>query len=377
MSDYLPPPLVEESRMQEMVRNAMKNPASKAYRHLVGACLSQPVGRAKDIFYDGDPPKGGTTGLRRTGRALMELRRAIETVFQRHGAVPVEAAHLLLPATTTCPWRRDMETPVRLMTRSGEVVMLPHDLRVPFARLLARLPPSTTTTNLNLKRYTSGRVVKEKKVFGLHPKELTECAFDIVSGAAGRVLADAELLVICQEVVQAVLGGDQSGGETRFLLRLGHGSLLHGLLIHCLVPEAVHDRVVEAIRACWAKPAQLTGRLQSLGLSEATMGSLMPLLAAEAGLSQLTSLLRAVTRRRGEAADLVKAGLAELKAIEAAATRLGLSLELQYSVRSLYQPSQYSGLTLQLIRVMPGRRTASQAVDIVAAGGRYDILVER
>ena len=135
--------------------------------------------------------------------------------------------------------------------------------------------------------------------------------------------------------------------------------------------------MVEAIRACWAKPAQLTGRLQSLGLSEATMGSLMPLLAAEAGLSQLTSLLRAVTRRRGEAADLVKAGLAELKAIEAAATRLGLSLELQYSVRSLYQPSQYSGLTLQLIRVMPGRRTASQAVDIVAAGGRYDILVER
>ena len=107
------------------------------------------------------------------------------------------------------------------------------------------------------------------------------------------------------------------------------------------------------------------------------MGSLMPLLAAEAGLSQLTSLLRAVTRRRGEAADLIKAGLAELKAIEAAATRLGLSLELQYSVRSLYQPSQYSGLTLQLIRVMPGRRTASQAVDIVAAGGRYDKLVER
>jgi hypothetical protein len=116
----------------------------------------------------------------------------------------LEASHLLLPATAACPWRRDMETPVRLMTRSGDVVLLPHDLRVPFARLLARLPPAPAT-NLHLKRYTFGRVVKEKKVFGLHPKELTECAFDIVSVPAGRVLADAELLLVCQEVVQAGL----------------------------------------------------------------------------------------------------------------------------------------------------------------------------
>ncbi len=115
----------------------------------------------------------------------------------------LEASHLLLPATAACPWRRDMETPVRLMTRSGDVVLLPHDLRMPFARLLARLPP--TSNSLHLKRYTFGRVVKEKKVFGLHPKELTECAFDIVSVPAGRVLADAELLLVCQEVVQAGL----------------------------------------------------------------------------------------------------------------------------------------------------------------------------
>jgi hypothetical protein len=77
--------------MQEMVRNAMKNRASKAYRHLVNACLSQPVDRGKDIFYDGDAPKGGAAGLRRTGRALIQLRRALEAVFQRHGAVPLEA----------------------------------------------------------------------------------------------------------------------------------------------------------------------------------------------------------------------------------------------------------------------------------------------
>jgi hypothetical protein len=66
----------------------------------------------------------------------------------------------------------------------------------------------------------------------------------------------------------------------------------------------------------WAKPAaQLTGRLQSLGLTDSAISSLLPLLGAEAGLSQLTSLLRVVTRRRGEAAERVKAALSQLKAL--------------------------------------------------------------
>ncbi len=66
----------------------------------------------------------------------------------------------------------------------------------------------------------------------------------------------------------------------------------------------------------WAKPAaQLTGRLQSLGLADSAISSLLPLLGAEAGLSQLTSLLRVVTRRRGEAAERVKAALSQLKAL--------------------------------------------------------------
>ena len=45
---------VEESQRQLMVRNEMKNPipSSKAYRHLIDACLSQPMSLAKDINYN-------------------------------------------------------------------------------------------------------------------------------------------------------------------------------------------------------------------------------------------------------------------------------------------------------------------------------------
>ena len=90
------------------------------------------------------------------------------------------------------------------MTRGGDNVSLPYDLRVPYARLLARwvethlsslktrMPLSRLGTEQQ-RRYNIGRVLREKKVFGLHPKECVECAFDIAGPASGSVLADAEV----------------------------------------------------------------------------------------------------------------------------------------------------------------------------------------
>lgn len=66
-------------------------------------------------------------------------------------------------------------TAVRLMTHSGSVIVLPHDLRVPFIKHIA-----LNGINL-LRRYSVGRVYREKKVFNFHPKQLYECAFDIIT----------------------------------------------------------------------------------------------------------------------------------------------------------------------------------------------------
>ena len=78
---------------------------------------------------------------------------------------------------------------------------LPYDLRSPYARLLARLGTQEQRRWSVLLllvcdwvcRYSVARVLREKKVFGLHPKEGTECAFDIAGPASGALLADAEV----------------------------------------------------------------------------------------------------------------------------------------------------------------------------------------
>jgi len=208
-------------------------------------------------------------------------------------------------------------------------------------------------------------------VFGLHPKEYTECGFDIVTGQSGQVLADAELLVVCQEIIYSL--GDWE--DTKFILRLGHGDLVKGILLHLSVPTKHHSQVVEIIKSFSGSRAETTGRLQSLGVTDSGIGLLLNLLESDTGLNQLTGTLRAVTSRRGEAAELVKSALSELKNIHASAVRLGLQLEAHFSVRSLYPPELYSGMVLQLIRVLP--RKTTHVMDIVGAGGRFNSLVAR
>lgn len=100
---------------------------------------------------------------------LFNVQREIVSLFEKHGATEVVTPLLSPHVKSTKP------TAVRLMTHSGNVVVLPYDLRVPFIKYIASHPIKT------MRRYSIGRVYREKKVFNFHPKQLYECAFDIIS----------------------------------------------------------------------------------------------------------------------------------------------------------------------------------------------------
>jgi translation initiation factor 2-alpha kinase 4 len=107
---------------------------------------------------------------------LQELaKERIALVFQKHGATCLSTP-LLMPQNTLYD---NTESCVRLMSYSGGIVTIPHDLRVPFARYVAWNGITC------LKRYAIDRVYREKRVFGFHPRELYECAFDIVTPNTG------------------------------------------------------------------------------------------------------------------------------------------------------------------------------------------------
>ena len=73
--------------------------------------------------------------------------------------------------------------------KSGELVSLPYNLTLGFARFLA------LNNITRLRRYTIGRVYRQNPTGG-HPREVYECDFDVVTSAnVADVAPDAEVCI--------------------------------------------------------------------------------------------------------------------------------------------------------------------------------------
>lgn len=145
-------------------------------QHCAALCFIfcvQKVTRAEDIIFDMSDGKNTSLPL---PPMLQELAKGrIVRVFKKHGATCLSTP-LLMPQNMLYD---NTESCVRLMAQSGGIVTLPHDLRVSFARYVVWNGITC------FKRYAVDKVYREKRVYGMHPRELYECAFDIVSPNAG------------------------------------------------------------------------------------------------------------------------------------------------------------------------------------------------
>ena len=218
-SDYLPPPQVEEAQIQEMVKHTLANRTSKSYRHLIDACLDQSLDLKRDIVYDVDLPKN-LVKMRKNFLKQEQLRKQILNIFLKHGAINVSVPQLL-PKGKSFDLYQDTSV-VKAMTRSGDVVFLPFDLRIPLARFITR-------RRINqLKRYSISPVFREKRMYNLQPLELTECAFDIISsGAKSSVEPDAEVISVADEIIRSIESFKDSG----YFFQINHVKLFAGTIL--------------------------------------------------------------------------------------------------------------------------------------------------
>lgn len=142
-------------------------------------------------------------------------------IFRKHGALDI-VTPLLTPHN-----KESSHNAVKLMTHSGSVVCLPYDLRQPFLHFMA-------LNNLNyIRRYTIGRVYREKKIFNFHPKQLFECNFDIITPNRLNFLIDAEVLLVASEIVSEF----ESLKQKQICFRINHTGLLKAIFLYCSVPK--------------------------------------------------------------------------------------------------------------------------------------------
>ncbi|KAK2826191.1 hypothetical protein Q5P01_020405 [Channa striata] len=359
-SELLPPPQMEESELHEVLQHTMANVNGKAYRTMVGQLFAQNASPVMDYAYDIDLHKGSFSF--NSAKLQQHVYETITRIFKKHGAVRLQTP-LLLPRNRKL---YDGSELACFMDHSGMLVTLPYDLRMAFARFVAR------NNITHLKRYSIERVFRPRKPDRMHPRELMECAFDIITPVTNSLLPDAETIYTISEIVQEF----PALQERNYNIYLNHTSLLKAILLHSGVPE---DKLSQASNIlCDAMSEKLTKReveakFCNFSLSSNCLQTLYKYIEQKGNLQDLAPLLTSLTKHKTAVTQLAKQGLKDLEELTVLLRRLGVKLQVVVNLGLVYKVQHHYGVIFQFVAFI--RKRKRTVPDIVAAGGRYDHLI--
>ncbi|KAN0065323.1 eukaryotic translation initiation factor 2-alpha kinase [Thecaphora frezii] len=345
-SDLLPPKM-EDEYIEECLR-LMANPSS-AYNHQLMDAL---FGRtANDVVRDFTFDTGSQTD--QDNALVGVVCDLIRSVCRKHGAVEFSAP-LLVPPNGLY---HANEKVVQMLDKTGKVVQLPYDLTVPFTRIVSR------SDNQRFKRYEIGHVYRENVVAGGQPRAVLASSFDIVSPERSAA-AEAEALAVVDELLAEIPGVASESWD----IHINHESALS--LILDRVPGK-HREAVRGIVALLAGSRSIDharSQLLQLGLPRSIIEELEAF--------NLQDELKTVHGRLerlfpNEHRSRVSKAVAEIAEVIATAQHFGVQRRFLFTPLLAQSSNLYKGgVFFTLVRA--GKRR-----DVVAAGGRYDHLLDK
>ncbi|EME82227.1 uncharacterized protein MYCFIDRAFT_43169 [Pseudocercospora fijiensis CIRAD86] len=288
-------------------------------------------------------------------------RTALETVFRRHCAEEV---------------RRDFIFPrshyyqgndvVQLLDASGNVLQLPYDLTLPYARQLARQPASTRCT------FTVSGAYRDPGNGG-PPKNTVEADFDIINNGEDKdiTINDAEILQVMDEILSELPFFAPDGSVYYWMT---HGALVEAVMDHCRVSHEHRSQVKNLVSRLGFDRAWdgLQSELRKVGLTDTTLADLKKFDwhdSPEKAFKKLDTLFSDATERIRRHATIA---MNELRKIyDLAISAYGLSRKLQIRPLSCWNVKFYT--TGMLFQCVVEDRKHSRTP--IAAGGRYDSLI--
>ncbi|XP_044127594.1 LOW QUALITY PROTEIN: eIF-2-alpha kinase GCN2 [Bufo gargarizans] len=362
--DLLPPPQLEESELHEVLHHTLANIDGKAYRTMISQIFSQRISPAMDYTYDSDIFKGSFTV--RSARIHHHVCETVCRVFKRHGAVKLHTP-LLMPRNKMVSESGESAC---FMDHSGMLVTLPYNLRIPFARFVAR-------NNINnLKRYCIERVFRPRKLNRCHPKELTECAFDVITSSVNSYFPVTETMYTIYEIIQEL----PVLQERNYSIHLNHTSLLKAILLHCGVPEdklmqvytILYDAMIDKLtkREVEAKFCNL-----SLSKNNFQLNRLYKYIEQKGELQELEATMASLTKQKSAVGVLAKQGLKDLEEVIGLVKKMNIKLQVVVNFGLVYKMQQHNGIIFQFVAFI--KRRQRTVPEILAAGGRYDHLISQ
>uniref|UniRef100_A0A8C3VLZ7 non-specific serine/threonine protein kinase n=1 Tax=Catharus ustulatus TaxID=91951 RepID=A0A8C3VLZ7_CATUS len=359
-SEHLPPPQMEESELHEVLHHTLANVDGKAYRTMMSQIFAQRISPAIDYTYDSDMLKGSFSIW--AAKIQQHVCEIVSRIFKRHGAIKLHTP-LLMPRNKKLYEHNEASY---FMDHSGMLVMLPYDLRIPFARFVARNNIS------NLKRYCIERVFRPRKLDRCHPKELLECAFDIITSTGNSFLPIAETIYAISEIIQefSVLQ------ERNYSIYLNHTALLKAILLHCGIPEdklnqvyvILYDAVTEKLTK-----REVEAKFCNLSLTPASLSRLYKFIEQKGEASNVFPFLNTMIKQKPSVTQLLKHGMKDLEEIIGLLKQLGIKLQISINLGLVYKIQQHNGIIFQFIAYI--KRRQRTVPEILAAGGRYDHLI--
>ncbi|XP_068018973.1 eIF-2-alpha kinase GCN2 isoform X2 [Melanerpes formicivorus] len=359
-SEHLPPPQMEESELHEVLHHTLANVDGKAYRTMMSQIFSQRISPAIDYTYDSDMLKGSFSVW--AAKIQQHVCELVSRIFKRHGAIKLHTP-LLMPRNKKLYEHNEVSY---FMDHSGMLVMLPYDLRIPFARFVARNNIS------NLKRYCIERVFRPRKLDRCHPKELLECAFDIITSTGNSFLPVAETIYAISEIIQefSVLQ------ERNYTIYLNHTAILKAILLHCGIPEdklnqvyiILYDAVTEKLTK-----REVEAKFCNLSLTSNSLSRLYRFIEQKGEASNVFPFLNSMVKQKPGVTQLLKHGMKDLEEIIHLLKQLGIKLQVSINLGLVYKIQQHNGIIFQFIAYI--KRRQRTVPEILAAGGRYDHLI--
>ena len=327
------------------------------------AVFSQHVSAVRDVTYDFDVYTGPV--YPRNVLAQQMVHESVKSVFLRHGALRVKTAHLA-PCTKLF---EQLEFAVNLMDRSGALVTLPYDLRIPFARYVARKGV------VQMRRFDVGCVYRVNRILGAHPKELYECVFDIVTSAPEDLVPDAEVLLVVAEIIKEFPSLDNKS----YYIRVNHTGIIKSFLTSIGVSDERQSELISILQETLGEKErsdQIGSFIENLQTSEHAGTALCEFLNFEGPVIKLRQHLIGTMKRKSLIGQTARQAYHDLEKITSHAKTFGISLPLVVNTSMVYNFQHFSGLIFQFVAANIRKRKRG-GVDILAAGGRYDKLISQ
>ncbi|KAF8148631.1 kinase-like domain-containing protein [Crassisporium funariophilum] len=339
------PSRVEDEYFKGALR-LMAKPDSPHHQTVLNSLFKQPPRPSRAFIYDLEADSPDYAPLNDT------VQDRLVAIFHLHGAVDMEPP-LLMPLLD----QEEEKNHATFIDRHGDVVTLPNNILVPFARLAAR------TSIKRIKRFHIANVFRPSPVAG-HPKVQKAAVFDIITPdlETGPIAAGAEIIAVVSDVLDSFPNLTQN-----YDIHISHSRIAEVALSRC--PADSRSAVAEIVLQSKSTPAQRRALLLKKGLLKATVDELEILSEVEENIDDTFAKLE---KGSPTLAILMHNAIKDIKNTIQFAQSAGVKRHIFF--RPLMLGSHHAhfkdGVLVEVVR-------RNKHTDVLAAGGRYDSLIAR